>query len=44
MIRFHTDLARGVAPAAALQAAQRAIRDEHPHPYFWAAFAAFGRW
>jgi hypothetical protein len=29
--------------AEAVCAASRALRDENPHPYFWAGFAAFGR-
>lgn len=30
-------------PAAALRAAQRALRDRYPHPYYWAPFMVVGR-
>lgn len=43
MVRFYTLLAQGFSRAAALRAAQRAIREEHPHPYHWAAFTLIGQ-
>jgi CHAT domain-containing protein len=43
---FHRYIARGIAPAAALRAAQlKALRDPYPgssHPGSWAAFALLG--
>jgi CHAT domain-containing protein len=33
----------GMTPAAALRAAQLALKAEYPHPYFWAPFIAIGR-
>ncbi len=44
MMRFYLDLRRGSAPAAALRAAQRALLEVCPHPFFWAAFMLMGRW
>ena len=34
---------QGVGPAAALRAAQLALKAEYPHPYYWAPFIAAGR-
>jgi CHAT domain-containing protein len=44
MTHFYTALGRGMVPACSLREAQIAIQREHPHPYFWAAFALFGGW
>ncbi len=44
MTRFYGALSRGMGPAAALREAQGAIRREHPHPSFWAAFTLYGGW
>jgi CHAT domain-containing protein/tetratricopeptide (TPR) repeat protein len=41
---FYGALGRGAAPAAALREAQAQLRAQHPHPFFWAAFAAHGGW
>ena len=35
-------LAKGQAPAAALQHAQQQVRQRLPHPGFWASFALWG--
>ena len=35
-------MAEGMSRAAALRAAQRAVRECHPHPYHWAPFALVG--
>jgi CHAT domain-containing protein/tetratricopeptide (TPR) repeat protein len=42
MMTFYRLLAQGVGKADALRQAQREVRGEHPHPYYWAAFALFG--
>jgi CHAT domain-containing protein len=44
MTHFYRRLRDGDAPAAALRQAQRAIQEHYPHPFFWSAFALFGRW
>jgi tetratricopeptide (TPR) repeat protein len=44
MACFHPALARGEPPAAALRHAQGALRQHHPHPFHWAAFALHGGW
>jgi CHAT domain-containing protein len=41
---YYSALTAGQPPAAALHAAQAAVRRTHPHPYFWAAFALYGGW
>jgi len=42
MTRFYANLTSGMTKAAALRAAQRAVRRNYPHPYHWAAFALVG--
>jgi CHAT domain-containing protein len=42
MTHFYGALADGAPRAAALRAAQRAIRAQYPHPYHWAAFVLVG--
>jgi CHAT domain-containing protein len=42
MVQFYSLLSHGTSRAAALRAAQRAIRAEYPHPYQWAAFTLIG--
>ncbi len=44
MAHFYGALRQGQAPAAALGEAQRAVRREHPHPLYWAAFTLYGGW
>lgn len=44
MARFYTALAAGKTPAAALAHAQAQVRQDHPHPAFWAAFSLHGGW
>jgi len=44
MAHFHGALCRGMAPAAALRAAQAEVMRQHPHPFYWAAFTLHGRW
>jgi CHAT domain-containing protein len=34
----------GVSKAEALQVAQKAIRQQHEHPYYWASFVLLGNW
>jgi CHAT domain-containing protein len=34
----------GVSKAEALQFAQKAIRQQHEHPYYWASFVLLGNW
>ncbi|MFN8637817.1 MAG: CHAT domain-containing tetratricopeptide repeat protein [Chloroflexota bacterium] len=42
MERFYTCLRSGHAPAEALRAAMREIREQYDHPYFWAPFVVIG--
>ena len=44
MAGFYRALGAGQAPAAALRQAQQAVRQTHPHPFSWAAFALHGGW
>jgi CHAT domain-containing protein len=44
MAHFYGALRRGEAPASALAEAQRAVRQQHPHPLYWAAFTLYGGW
>ena len=44
MAHFYGALRRGEAPASALAVAQRAVRQQHPHPLYWAAFTLYGGW
>jgi CHAT domain-containing protein len=37
-------LSTGRTPAAALHAAQLAIMESYPHPFYWAAFTVHGGW
>ena len=41
---FYGALCSGETPAAALRAAQLAIKAAHPHPFHWAAFVVHGGW
>ena len=43
MAGFYRGWRGGARPAQALQAAQRALRSEQPHPYYWAATVLYGR-
>jgi len=43
MPHWYAAVGRAVAPAAALQAAQQAVRERYPHPYYWAPFVLVGR-
>lgn len=43
MARFYGAWRGGERPAQALRQAQRALRAEQPHPYFWAATVLYGR-
>jgi len=42
MEQFYTHFRTGMSETEALQQAQQAVRAEHPHPYFWAAFSITG--
>ena len=44
MAIFYGALCNGEAPAAALRRAQMEIMEQHPHPFFWAAFSLHGGW
>lgn len=45
MQKFYGALVQqGVSKAAALRVAQRGVRSEHEHPYYWAAFVLVGNW
>jgi CHAT domain-containing protein len=43
MDKYYERLREGVGPAQALRAAQLAIKDEHPHPHYWAPFILVGQ-
>jgi CHAT domain-containing protein/tetratricopeptide (TPR) repeat protein len=42
MERFYAHLREGMDKAEALRQAQREVRIEYPHPYYWAAFVLTG--
>jgi hypothetical protein len=42
MQRFYHHLSRGEGKADALRLAQREIREDYPHPYYWAGFVLSG--
>ena len=44
MTRFYRRLAEtnGQDKLGALLAAKRALREDHPHPYYWAPFVMLG--
>ena len=42
MVDFHTRLRAGEPPAAALRAAQQALKVREPDPYFWGGFVCLG--
>jgi len=43
MEKYYEGLNDNVGPTEALRAAQLAIKDKHPHPYYWAPFVLVGR-
>jgi tetratricopeptide (TPR) repeat protein len=43
MKAFYKRYAASPAPAAALQQAAREVREERPHPYYWAPYVLIGR-
>ncbi|MCA1717377.1 MAG: CHAT domain-containing protein, partial [Actinobacteria bacterium] len=43
MAKYYEHLRDGAGQAEALRAAQLAIKDEHPHPYYWAPFVLVGK-
>jgi CHAT domain-containing protein len=43
MEKYYERLRDGTRPAAALRAAQLAIKEERPHPYYWAPFVLVGK-
>ncbi len=43
MEKYYERLRDGSGPAEALRAAQLAVKDEHPHPYYWAPFVLVGK-
>ena len=42
MTHWYNRLSEGMGRAAALRAAQQALRERHPHPYYWAPFVLIG--
>jgi CHAT domain-containing protein len=42
MIHWYRQLRAGTGRAAALRAAQQALREQYPHPYYWAPFVLIG--
>jgi CHAT domain-containing protein len=43
MARFYEQLVQGAGYAAALRTAQLALKEKHPHPYYWAPFILIGQ-
>jgi CHAT domain-containing protein len=43
MMTWYDHLRAGMGRSAALRAAQRALREKYPHPYYWAPFVLIGR-
>jgi len=43
MTHWYNQLNQGMGRAAALRAAQRALRETYPHPYYWAPFVLIGQ-
>lgn len=44
MKSFYEGMRRGQGKAAALRAAERNLREQWPHPYYWAPFVVMGSW
>jgi len=42
MTNWYNRLSEGLGRAAALRAAQQALREHYPHPYYWAPFILIG--
>ena len=43
MEEYYKRLRGGAGPAEALRGAQLAIKEEYPHPYYWAPFVLVGQ-
>jgi CHAT domain-containing protein len=43
MGKYYEQLRGGASPAEALRVAQLAVKDERPHPYYWAPFVLVGK-
>jgi CHAT domain-containing protein len=43
MEKYYERLSEGAGPAQALRMAQLAIKEERPHPYYWAPFVLVGK-
>jgi hypothetical protein len=43
MARLYGRIVNGTPPAGALREAMIELRDEHPHPFYWAPFALMGK-
>jgi len=43
MTHWYNQLNEGMGRAAALRAAQQALRERYPHPYYWAPFVLIGQ-
>jgi tetratricopeptide (TPR) repeat protein len=42
MVRFYEEWGKGAAKSTALRSAMRALREEHPNPFYWAPFLLVG--
>jgi CHAT domain-containing protein/tetratricopeptide (TPR) repeat protein len=43
MAHFYREWQKGASKSSALRSAMRSVRDEHPHPFYWAPFLLVGK-
>jgi CHAT domain-containing protein len=43
MEKYYERLRDGAGPAAAIRTAQLALKEQFPHPYYWAPFVLIGQ-
>ena len=42
MVHFYREWQKGAAKSCAFRSAMLSVRDEHPHPFYWAPFVLVG--